>query len=201
MLAIVNTGASMAGYRVSGRRAVAVATPVDLGALVREARKQRGWTQSQLGTRVGASRFWVAEFERGKPGAELGLALRAVVAVGLRIKVERPVSPTDEPPSVPGGAAQQPGSTSRSAIRKAEVGRDPDLTSTRPQAASLPPQAELRAATINLDEIVNAARAGLQHVAAPATTVPRAKQARRPAATSGRDATRTAPTRDTRRGR
>ena len=67
-----------------------IATPVDLGALVREARERRGWTQTQLGARVGASRYWVAEFERGKAGVELGLVLRAVAAVGLKLRVDRP---------------------------------------------------------------------------------------------------------------
>lgn len=70
---------------------VVAVTPIDFGALVREARERRGWTQTVLGARIGASRFWVAEFERGKAGAELGLALRAVAAVGLRLKVDRPV--------------------------------------------------------------------------------------------------------------
>lgn len=73
-----------------GAGAVTVATPTDLGALVREAREGRGWTQTALGARIGASRFWVAEFERGKAGVELGLALRAAAAVGLTLRVARP---------------------------------------------------------------------------------------------------------------
>lgn len=73
---------------------VLVTSPADLGALVREARERRGWTQTELGTRIGASRFWVAAFERGKPGAELGLSLHAAAAVGLRLRAERPKSMT-----------------------------------------------------------------------------------------------------------
>jgi hypothetical protein len=41
-----------------------------------------------LGQRIGASRFWVAQFEKGKPSAELGLALRALHALGLKVSVE-----------------------------------------------------------------------------------------------------------------
>lgn len=63
-------------------------TPRDLGALVREARIAAGMTQTALGDKVGASRFWVAEFERGKPGAELGLCLKALRALKLVLTVE-----------------------------------------------------------------------------------------------------------------
>lgn len=73
---------------------VTVTTPTDLGALVREGRQRRGWTQTELGARIGASRFWVAEFEHGKSRAELGLALRAIAAVGIRLRAARPVVAT-----------------------------------------------------------------------------------------------------------
>jgi transcriptional regulator with XRE-family HTH domain len=63
-------------------------TPKDLGALVWDARMNSGLTQSQLGARIGASRYWVAQFERGKSGAELGLTLKALRALNLVITVE-----------------------------------------------------------------------------------------------------------------
>jgi DNA-binding XRE family transcriptional regulator len=63
-------------------------TPKDLGTLVREARTGNRMTQAQLGEKIGASRFWVAEFERGKSGAELGLALKAIRALKLVLTVE-----------------------------------------------------------------------------------------------------------------
>jgi ribosome-binding protein aMBF1 (putative translation factor) len=65
-------------------------TPALLGRLVREARLAAGLSQTALGERVGASRFWIAEFEQGKLTAELGLALRAVQAVGLTLQVRSP---------------------------------------------------------------------------------------------------------------
>lgn len=58
-----------------------------VGALVRDARTAAGLTQTELANRIGASRFWVAEFERGKPGAELGLALKALHALGLTVHI------------------------------------------------------------------------------------------------------------------
>lgn len=63
-------------------------TPKDLGALVRDARLNQGITQAQLGAKIGASRYWVAEFERGKSGAELGLTLKALRALKLVLTVE-----------------------------------------------------------------------------------------------------------------
>lgn len=63
-------------------------TPATFGALVRDARTAAGLSQSELGERIGASRFWVAQFEKGKPSAELGLALKALHALGLSVRVE-----------------------------------------------------------------------------------------------------------------
>lgn len=48
-------------------------TPATVGAQVREARTAAGLSQSQLGARIGASRFWVAQVEKGKLSAELAL--------------------------------------------------------------------------------------------------------------------------------
>lgn len=59
-----------------------------VGALVRQARTAAGITQTQLAQRIGASRFWVAAFEKGKPSAELGLALKAIHALGLTMHIE-----------------------------------------------------------------------------------------------------------------
>jgi len=65
-------------------------TPVDVGSLVRARRKQLGMDQSQLAEKIGVSRQWIIEIEKGKPGAELGLVLRALQALGLRVDVAAP---------------------------------------------------------------------------------------------------------------
>ncbi len=59
-----------------------------VGTFVRETRVAAALTQTQLAERIGASRFWVAAFEKGKPGAELGLAIKAINALGLSLHVE-----------------------------------------------------------------------------------------------------------------
>lgn len=63
-------------------------TPKEIGALVREARNEARLTQAELGEKIGASRYWVAAFERGKPRAELGLALKALRALRLVVSIE-----------------------------------------------------------------------------------------------------------------
>lgn len=77
-----------------------------VGTLVRETRVAAGLTQSQLAERIGASRFWVAQFEKGKPGAELGLAIRAINALGLSLHV----APTIQENSLQRDTSQASGS-------------------------------------------------------------------------------------------
>jgi HTH-type transcriptional regulator/antitoxin HipB len=67
-----------------------ITSPRELGQLVRDRRKQLGISQAQLAEMVGASRHWVIALERGNAGAELGLVLAALSAVGLRIDARRP---------------------------------------------------------------------------------------------------------------
>ena len=62
-------------------------TPKDIGALVREARLEAGLTQTELAERIAASRFWVAEFERGKPHVSMSRVLQALQSLGLDVLV------------------------------------------------------------------------------------------------------------------
>ena len=62
-------------------------TPSDLGAVVRDRRKQLGLDQAELAKMVGTSRQWIIGIERGRARAELGLVLRTLEALGLRIDV------------------------------------------------------------------------------------------------------------------
>ena len=74
-------------------------TPALLGARLKEARLKAGLSQTELGERIGASRFWVAEFENGKETVELGLVLRALSAAGVVLLIapdSSTVSPTGE---------------------------------------------------------------------------------------------------------
>lgn len=60
-----------------------IRTPVDLGALIRDRRIALGLDQKALADKVGVSRQWIVEIEKGKPRAEIALVLRAVDALGI----------------------------------------------------------------------------------------------------------------------
>jgi len=61
-----------------------IRTPADLGAVIRDRRRQLGLDQATLASRIGVSRQWVVGIERGRARAELGLVLRALDALGIR---------------------------------------------------------------------------------------------------------------------
>lgn len=73
-----------------------VRTAGDLGKLIRARRRQLGLGQQDLADRVGVSRLWIVEFERGKPRAEVGLVLRTLTALGLELDITE--EPTGEAP-------------------------------------------------------------------------------------------------------
>lgn len=48
-----------------------VRSPAALGAVIRDRRRELGLEQRTLAEKVGVSRHWVMDVERGKPGAEV----------------------------------------------------------------------------------------------------------------------------------
>lgn len=62
-------------------------TPADFGRMIRARRRELGLDQASLANRVGVSRLWIVEFEKGKPRAEVGLVLRTLTALGLHVDV------------------------------------------------------------------------------------------------------------------
>ncbi len=62
-----------------------IRTPADLGAIIRDRRKQLGLDQSTFAKRIGVSRQWVIGVERGHARAAMGLVLRAIDALGVRL--------------------------------------------------------------------------------------------------------------------
>ena len=67
-----------------------VRAPSDLGQAIRQRRKQLGLDQRSLAERVGVSRQWIVEIEKGKPRAELGLVLRTLKALELQLEIGSP---------------------------------------------------------------------------------------------------------------
>ena len=60
-----------------------VRTPSELGALIRDYRTRLKLDQKSLAEKVGVSRQWIVEVEKGKSGAPLGLVLRTIEALGI----------------------------------------------------------------------------------------------------------------------
>ena len=89
-------------------------TPADIGALVRDRRLTLGLDQADLASRVGVSRLWINQIERGKPGASLGLILRTLAAVGIQLTGEtvdgdRPGDPATNIDSIVASARRSKG--------------------------------------------------------------------------------------------
>jgi HTH-type transcriptional regulator / antitoxin HipB len=75
-------------------------TPHDLGAAIRDRRRRLNLDQRDLARQIGVSRKWIIDVEKGKPRAELGLVLRTLDALGLRLALDAAAETL--PPATPG---------------------------------------------------------------------------------------------------
>jgi len=57
----------------------------DLGAVIRDKRKQLKLNQAALAKKIAVSRQWVIDVEKGHARAELGLVLRAIDALDIEL--------------------------------------------------------------------------------------------------------------------
>jgi len=80
-----------------------IQTPADLGLTIRDRRKQLDLAQQTLADRVGVSRQWIVEVERGKPRAEIGLILRTLRELDIRLETSEA-----KPSSAQRGAVRGP---------------------------------------------------------------------------------------------
>jgi y4mF family transcriptional regulator len=62
-----------------------IRTPTDLGAAIRDRRRQLDLDQATLAKKIGVSRQWIIGIERGRSRAALGLVLRALDTLGIRL--------------------------------------------------------------------------------------------------------------------
>jgi len=65
-----------------------IRTPTELGALIRDRRTKLRLDQKSLAQKVGVSRQWIVEVEKGKPRAEIGLLLKTINALAIRLTTE-----------------------------------------------------------------------------------------------------------------
>ncbi|HEX6371664.1 MAG TPA: helix-turn-helix domain-containing protein [Longimicrobium sp.] len=78
----------------------------ELGIRMRDQRLEMGLSQDAFAKRVGVSRSWVVQVERGNAGAEIGLVLKALAALGLDVEVRTAGTPAA--PLVDGGESWTP---------------------------------------------------------------------------------------------
>ena len=64
-----------------------IRTPLDLGLVIRQQRRDLRLNQTELAARVGVGRQWIVAIEHGKARAELGLVLRTLAALDLILTV------------------------------------------------------------------------------------------------------------------
>jgi HTH-type transcriptional regulator / antitoxin HipB len=62
-----------------------ISTSIEFGTAVSGARKALGLTQRDLALAIGVGERFIVELEGGKPTAQLGKALAAAKAVGMRL--------------------------------------------------------------------------------------------------------------------
>lgn len=74
-------------------------TARELGMRLKEARLEQRITQKELADRIGTSRRWVVQLEKGKSTLQVGLVLRAITALGLECNVRDRASADSEPAS------------------------------------------------------------------------------------------------------
>lgn len=67
-----------------------IRTASELGLAIRARRKELSLSQIGLAERVGVTRQWVIDIEKGKPRAELELVLRTIRALDMNLSIEKP---------------------------------------------------------------------------------------------------------------
>jgi HTH-type transcriptional regulator / antitoxin HipB len=77
-----------------------IRTPADLGALIRDRRRGLDLDQAELASRIGVSRLWINQVERGKPGASIGLVLRTLMVLGIELSAD-PMNKKPAPTTIP----------------------------------------------------------------------------------------------------
>ncbi len=68
---------------------VVVNTPLQIGQLVRQRRKEAGLTLKDAAAMAGVGVRFLSELERGKSTLQLGLAIRILQLFGLELRIEQ----------------------------------------------------------------------------------------------------------------
>lgn len=68
--------------------AMKLTRPAEVGAIVRDYRRERQMRQAELAKRLGVSPKWLSQFENGKATAQIGLVIRVLHELGFELRVE-----------------------------------------------------------------------------------------------------------------
>jgi y4mF family transcriptional regulator len=67
----------------------------ELAAVIRQLRREKGWSQSTLAREAGVGREWIIHLEKARPTVELGLVMGTLKALGVRLRIDPQISQTD----------------------------------------------------------------------------------------------------------
>lgn len=73
--------------------------PAELGAVIMTVRRARGLSQDDLAERLGVSRVWIGQVERGKASPRLDMILRALNELEITLSVATGESRPPQQPS------------------------------------------------------------------------------------------------------
>ncbi|MES1941101.1 putative transcriptional regulator [Salinisphaera sp. T5B8] len=83
--------------------AMQVTTLKQLGAFIRDQRRQRNWTQMQLAQASGTLQSWLSGVEKGKGNPEFGKIMAVLRALDVTLDLQRPrPAPAHAPPAKTG---------------------------------------------------------------------------------------------------
>jgi y4mF family transcriptional regulator len=63
-------------------------TAAEIGKIIRTARLHRKLSQAELARMLGTTQAWVSEVEKGKNTAQIGLVLRALNRLGVKLRTD-----------------------------------------------------------------------------------------------------------------
>ncbi|WP_159994335.1 helix-turn-helix domain-containing protein [Roseomonas sp. 18066] len=103
-----------------------VRTAAEIGLMIRATRRERGLTQAALAQRAQVSTRWLIGMEAGKDAAELGLVLRVLAVLNLRLELAAGARPRRaRPPAAAEPEAALPAVPSMQAVLRRLGAREP----------------------------------------------------------------------------
>jgi len=65
---------------------------IEIGKIIRAARMTRHVSQTELARLLGTTQAWISEVEKGKDTAQIGLVLRVLAQLNVRLRADEPLN-------------------------------------------------------------------------------------------------------------